>query len=131
MILQRTSQTADCTMGELREDDGDFVAYTLERPWHQNAHRVSCIPAGQYVAKRHQSPKFGECFEVTGVPDRDDILFHAGNTAADSLGCILLGTVVISKTMIGQSRLAVQAFMAREAGEDSFPLTVIDAPLTS
>lgn len=130
MILQRTTQTNDCTMGELREDDGTFVLYTLERPWRENAHRVSCIPAGHYVAKRTVTPQHGECFEVTGVPDRDAILFHAGNTAKDSAGCILLGKVVISPTMIGQSRLALALFMAREAGEDAFPLTVNDPPLS-
>jgi len=128
MILQRTSQTTDCTMGELREDDGTFVCYTLERPWRDNAHRVSCIPSGHYVAKRTVTPKHGECFEVTGVPGRDAILFHAGNTALDSEGCILLGTTIISPTMIGQSRAALARFMVRETGEDSFPLTVLDPP---
>jgi hypothetical protein len=39
-----------------------------------------------------QSPKCGETFEVVDVPGRSHVLFHAGNTAGDTEGCILLGS---------------------------------------
>ena len=78
----------------------DFVL-TLELPWKENKRRVSCIPAGRYTVVRRTSPKYGEHFHITNVPNRDLILIHAGNYAgsknpktkmSDILGCILVGT---------------------------------------
>lgn len=67
----------------------DFpVCVTLELPWLANRRRVSCIPTGLYHCKRVDSPKFGDTFEITDVPNRDEILFHGANTIADLLGCV-------------------------------------------
>ena len=50
------------------------------------------------VAKSwHNSPKFGPCYKVQGVPRRSEILIHSGNYVGDRLlnyrtnshGCIL------------------------------------------
>jgi hypothetical protein len=79
--------------------------YTVERPWKDNLPMVSCIPQGHYVAEIHDSPKFGKTYIVEGnsvartaqeVHDqpgkiRSHVLFHKGNTMADSRGCILPG----------------------------------------
>lgn len=72
------------------DDDLPFCV-TLERPWRDNRRNVSCIPSGTYVCKRIISPKFGETFEVTDVVDRSHILFHKGNLAEDTHGCIIVG----------------------------------------
>lgn len=64
---------------------------TLERPWLENKRSISCIPEGHYLCKRTNSPKFSDTFEVTNVPERSHILFHKGNLADDTHGCILLG----------------------------------------
>ena len=100
MISRATLQRfADSPFGtfawlDLFDEAGSRVARlpTAEDDWLDNAARVSCIPAGSYVTRRVTSPKFGETFEVTGVPGRANILFHHGNTEEDTEGCILLGS---------------------------------------
>lgn len=65
--------------------------YTLERPWKDNEHAVSCIPCGEYVVVPHDGERFKNCWRLLAVPDRSAILIHVGNTVADTEGCILLG----------------------------------------
>jgi len=77
------------TFGVLKINKEIFCV-TLEKQDLLNQATVSSIPAQQYICKRVNSPKFGETFEVTNVPGRSAILFHAGNKEGDSHGCILL-----------------------------------------
>jgi len=69
-----------------------FVCNTLERPWKNNAHNISCIPKGEYTVKWTFSPKFMRyTYEVQNVPKRSGIRFHLGNYFTDISGCFLLG----------------------------------------
>lgn len=75
---------------------GDFACKTLELPWRDNQRNVSCIPEGEYVVRRHQSPKFGQTFIILEkhgghVSGRKWILIHQGNYVTDIRGCILVG----------------------------------------
>jgi hypothetical protein len=88
--LKRIASLPDAMLGILLFDGRPHFT-TLELPWKNNEHNVSCIPAGNYDIQRIRSPKFGETFEVVSVPGRSGILFHCGNSATDSTGCILLG----------------------------------------
>lgn len=65
---------------------------TLEEEDQNNQRNISSIPVGTYVCKRVNSPRFGNTFEVTGVPGRSHILFHPLNTEEDTEGCIGIGT---------------------------------------
>jgi hypothetical protein len=65
--------------------------FTLEPDDRWNQPNISCIPPQQYLCKRTLSPRFADTFEVLNVPGRSHILFHPGNTKADTSGCILLG----------------------------------------
>ena len=90
---------------------------TLERPWVFNERKVSCIPTGQYLVKRHISPKFGQCFKIQDVKGRSDILIHSGNVVADTIGCVLVGltkgSVDDSDTaMVYSSRKAMAVLLA-------------------
>jgi len=67
-----------------------LLCVTLEPPDIENTRNISSIPAQQYMCWRVTSPKYGETFEVKDVPDRSNILFHAGNFVGDTKGCILL-----------------------------------------
>jgi hypothetical protein len=88
-------QKRDCMIGGLQFDTG-FQCLTLELPWRNNEPELSCIPEGVYKCavrkSRKWSPVDGLLYELTPVQGRTDILIHAGNTIADSLGCILVGS---------------------------------------
>ena len=68
--------------------------FTLELPWRNNEHRVSCIPIGIYLVEYMAESESGEvkdAYRITNVPDREGILIHRGNTVHDSKGCLLIG----------------------------------------
>ncbi len=128
--LQRLVQNSHATYGQITDDENRLICRTLERPWLNNAHDVSCIPAGEYPAHRVTSPKRGyEVFMLDGVPDRTAIELHIGNVVAESEGCILLGTgfgEVKGEHGVIDSREAFAEFMRLLAGESNFVLTVLD-----
>ena len=120
LILERNKSTLHSTTGKLLLVDNKnnliLQLQTLERPWIFNERKVSCIPTGTYLVKRHNSPKFGECFKIQDVKGRSDILIHSGNVVNDTLGCILVGltsgTVDDSTTaMIYNSRKAMTVLL--------------------
>ena len=128
LILNRTTLQSDPTgtLGELILN-GKIICQTLERPWKDNQKEISCIPVGEYVCKRIISPKFGETFEITGVPNRTHILFHSGNDAIrDSHGCVLLGMISSrnGSYQIFKSRIARDKLMEIMKDEQEFKLTI-------
>ena len=88
--LIRLEKCDDGVLGMMLIDGVIFCA-TLEPEDKGNQRNISCIPAGNYTCKRYHSLKYPETYIVRNVPNRDLILFHAGNTEDDSHGCILLG----------------------------------------
>ena len=92
IILLRFNESPTLpTSGVLLTENHHPVCFTLEPPWKDNAKNVSCIPLGTYRLRPKHSAKFGTTLEVTGVPDRSQIIFHGGNSLVDTRGCILLG----------------------------------------
>jgi hypothetical protein len=87
--LIRLEETDAGTFGVLKVNKQVFCV-TLEPGDLENAENRSSIPAQQYTCRRVSSPAFGKTYQVLGVPGRSDILFHPGNTIADTAGCILL-----------------------------------------
>lgn len=127
--LIRVTEFNNATLGVLCIDDSPEMV-TLEDAWRDNERRISCIPVGRYTIKLHRSPKFGLTYQVTNVPERDHILFHAGNTHKDTHGCILLGLQygrLDKETAILASRSAFQKFMELMGGATEAQLVVIDA----
>lgn len=114
------------TFGVLRINKSAFCV-TLEPADLLNAPNVSSIPAQQYMCRRHISPQFGETFQVCNVPGRTNVLFHAGNTAPDTHGCILLAS---NFGKLGERRAVLNSgstfknFMALMEGQIAFSLTV-------
>jgi len=93
-ILTRLTDDGKQTLGQFQAFSGIskvFECKTLELPWLDNSKQISCIPAGTYQVRKHNSPTFGKVFHVTGVPGRSEILIHKGNFNKDTKGCILVG----------------------------------------
>jgi hypothetical protein len=125
-ILLRVSSTDKCTFGILKDERNIPFLVTLELPWLDNQHNVSCIPTGTYECFRENSPKHGIVFELRNVPDRQEVQVHIGNYPKDTLGCILVGQKYTGEASIGESTLAFKTFMDKLEGVDKFTLKIIE-----
>ena len=94
LLLIRDTFSKDSTIGELFIN-GERICDTLENPWRDNQRNISCIPEGEYPVRlrlpRESASRDYLHLLVQDVPNRDWILFHRGNTAKDTSGCILVG----------------------------------------
>lgn len=118
--------------------DGEFLAYTVERPWLDNVPFESCVPAGfYYLAPFNSRTKFpSDTFALhnsdlkvhvaeTGEPgERFAILIHSANQAGELAGCIALGDrlgALGGKWAVRHSRDTILEVFPklREAGVDS------------
>jgi hypothetical protein len=100
----RETKNDVCTIGSLFINDV-FFCYTLEdkdRGLKQSdsllfiqAKKIfglTAIPSGFYKLTVNQSPKFKRMLpRILDIKGFDGVLLHRGNSANDSLGCILLG----------------------------------------
>lgn len=129
LVLTRTACRPDGIFGELKDESGHLIAYTIEHSYGEGDAWAAKVPAGEYVCLRgnhelHSGPI--ETFEVTGVPGHQGILIHPGNTEAASEGCILVGESICAGAcqMITHSRATFARLMEMQAGVDEFRLTV-------
>ena len=94
LLIIRDTFTENSTIGELFIN-GERFCDTLENPWLDNQRNISCIPEGRYKVRlrlpRESATRDYLHLLVQDVPNRDYILFHIGNTAKDTSGCILVG----------------------------------------
>ena len=113
LILERIAKRKTYTIGRLyiqRRVDDEYLAGTekeyfcdtLEPTWRDYEHGAykvkgrSAIPEGRYAVVISYSPKFKQWLPILlGGPEFNrkwqGIRIHAGNTAADTEGCILVG----------------------------------------
>ncbi|MGL5336149.1 MAG: DUF5675 family protein [Enterovibrio sp.] len=129
MLLRvvRVTEHNDATLGVMCIN-GRPMFVTLEDKWRENERGVSCIPKGSYGVVLHESPKFGTCYKVLDVPERSDILIHAGNSHLDTTGCILLGLMYGTRgTSAGilSSRAAIASFMTEMGNVKTATLEVV------
>ena len=86
--------TEESTIGELFLN-GERMCDTLELPYKDNQRNISCIPAGEYKVRlrlpRESATRDYIHLLIQDVSDRDYILFHRGNSAKDTRGCVLVG----------------------------------------
>lgn len=87
--IVRLEEAEDGSFGSLLIE-GHVFCVSLEPPDKDNQKNISNIPPGKYICKRINSPKYGETFEITRVPNRSHVLFHSGNIVKHTKGCILL-----------------------------------------
>ncbi len=109
LILQRIAKRKGYTIGRLsivepvvdEYSTGTKETYfcdTLEPTWRDYEHGAykmkgkSAIPEGRYAVVISYSPKFKAWLPILlGVPMFEGIRIHAGNSAKDTQGCILVG----------------------------------------
>lgn len=101
------------------------LCVTCEDPWNENEKGKSCIPGGMYQFVPHTGPEYQDVWRAVGVPGRDGILIHNGNTIKDTRGCILVGSQfgkIDGMPAVLNSRKTLD--MLREALPERFIMTI-------
>ena len=105
--------TDESIIGELFVN-GERFCDTLELPYKDNQRSISSIPAGEYSVRmrypRESATRDYLHLLVQEVPERNYILFHIGNSAKDTQGCILVG-LTRQQDFVSNSRLAMELLM--------------------
>ena len=94
LVLNRYKDDGIPTLGILNviTDNGDIHQfYTMELPWKDNQHNISCIQAGVYTVVPRYSTKFKHHLHIIDVKNRKYILIHPANFVSDLRGCIGVG----------------------------------------
>ena len=113
LLILRNTFSDESTIGELFLN-GETFCDTLELPYRDNQKSVSCIPTGEYTVRlrtaRESATRDYLHLLVQEVKDRSHILFHRGNSAKDTRGCILVGQTR-KQDFVGNSTLAMDLLM--------------------
>jgi hypothetical protein len=101
------------TLGKLYID-GQFFCYTCEDAVRQTKiYGETAIPPGSYNVSLTWSNRFKRVLPlIENVPNFSGIRIHAGNTAADTEGCPLIGLTRTAEG-VADSRKAMELFMPR------------------
>jgi hypothetical protein len=146
LLLHRYDLRERVTLGTLAAD-GVYVCHTLEdavrEPYDGSVKDgvpvatwkipgETAIPAGDYRVGITYSQRFRREMPILlDVPGFTGVRIHAGNTHADTEGCILVGRRVVGETIV-ESRLAFAKLFdmldsALDAGDDVW-ITIASTP---
>jgi hypothetical protein len=107
--------------------DGVYECYTLEDAV-RNGTKVlgkTAIPIGTYKLIIDASTRFKQDMpHILDVPDFTGVRIHAGNTSADTDGCILLGSTWAGKDFIGNSKIAYKKFFDKLKQNKTVSITI-------
>ena len=139
LILERIAKRKTYTIGRLyilrqvldeysSGEAKEYLCDTLEPTWRDYEHGAykvkgrSAIPEGRYAVVISWSPKFKAWLPILlGVPMFEGIRIHAGNTAKDTQGCILVGknreVGKVLESRIWVHRLKQKIVEAKDKGE--------------
>lgn len=111
--LVRKTFTEESTIGVLSVD-GETECFTLEDKVRAvKIHGKTAIPSGIYEVAVTFSDRFKKPLPLLlSVPNFAGIRIHSGNTAADTEGCILVGTTQ-QKDKVLNSRVAFSTLFAK------------------
>lgn len=117
--VKRIFKGSEYTIGKLYID-GAYFCDTLEdmvRPKGEKVYGKTAIPSGMYRVRKTYSPRFKKVLpEILEVEGFSGVRIHAGNTAKDTEGCVLLG-LNKTKGAVINSQNAVAFFMDRTPDE--------------
>lgn len=115
LVLRRQTSSEHCTIGELYDEQGLFICWTLEDVVREMPHvpvhewKVkgdTAIPQGRYSITITKSERFQKDLPLLNmVPGFAGIRIHPGNTHEDTEGCILPGEKVAGESIV-ESRKA-------------------------
>ncbi len=114
IILQRKTERDGGTFGIIYNEAMERLAVSLELPWKDNQHQISCIPVGEYDLEPITHWRLGNVLRVLNVPDRDGILIHSANLPKELLGCIAPGQFygqIAGENGIIDSRKALESLL--------------------
>ena len=130
VVVERKWKKKDYTIGRVFVDGVQFcnsledtdrgLSQDMSLVWIK-AHKIfgkTAIPTGHYIVKMTHSPKYGRVMpEILNVKGYEGVRIHSGNSAEDTLGCILLGKNT-KPGWISDSRATCQKFeaMLKQAG---------------
>lgn len=113
------------TIGHLYVD-GEFLGDTLEDiPRDVKIMNETCIPTGDYKVILNESNRFKRVMPLLlQVPNFEGIRIHAGNTEADTSGCILVGKNT-ARGMLSESRATFdKLFSMMTKAEDGIEIII-------
>jgi len=123
--LVRLEQSDEGALGVL-VIDGVIQCFTLEPDVDDKLKPQ--IKQGSYHCQRFHGTKWKDTFEIV-VPGHTAVLFHAGNTEADTQMCILLGATtgkLKGERAVLNSGDTFKAFMALMGKDQEFVLFIED-----
>lgn len=135
LTLFRFKHAKDSVIGSLsiRTDKAEeFICYTLEDRVREvkgqpvaewKIQGQTAIPVGRYQIKKTWSNRFKrETLQLMDVPGFTGIRIHAGNTHADSEGCILPGTGISDKSIMGAQAVTNSRDAVSKLQDKIYPL---------
>ncbi len=129
IFLDRIKFTSNETFGMLTGDPIQSHVFTIERPWLNNQHGISCIPNGVYDVEKYISPTKGDVWLLQNVPNRSEIEIHPANFASQLEGCIApgnaMGEIGGVPAVLGSQ---VTFHMLKSVLPDKFQLTITGTP---
>lgn len=128
LLLKRDLLNSEFTLGELFIE-GIHFCYTVEdvvrKPNEPKVFGKTAIPYGTYKVIQTLSPHFGIITpRLVDVPGFQGVLIHSGNTAADTEGCIIIGTVR-TENGVGLSRQCFTKLMEKIKGINDLTIEIV------
>lgn len=130
--LIREPSLDDATLGVLFVD-GHFHCFTLEDSIRERPDRpvadwkipgATAIPAGRYRLAMTPSVRFKRTLPLLlDVPGFSGCRIHAGNTTADTEGCVLVGRDR-GRARVQQSRVALESLCDALSADDEAWITI-------